>query len=303
MIFPVVAALCSAATFAVGSALQHRAASAVSTEESGQRVIARLFRRRSWVFGLVLSAVAFGLHALALSRGELALVQPVIVSGIVFAVLFRAALDRHLPRPPGDRLADPDLGRAGPVRRRPVEPVRARPAASTMKSPSWSSASIVAGADHACGRPGEVRSARGLLLGAAAGTLFGLVAGLLKLVTVQAQSGLGHALGHWSLWVLIVVGGVCGAAQPAGLSERAAVDHRTDAEHRPGAGLDHLRHHRVRRAVRRLGAGLRRRDRRAGADGHRDLATGRAAVQRFADRRATERSRAEPAVSAISGDG
>ena len=48
----------------------------------------------------------------------------------------------------------------------------------------------------------------GLLLGAAAGTLFGLVAGLLKLVTVQAQSGLGHALGHWSLWVLVVVG-VC----------------------------------------------------------------------------------------------
>ena len=47
----------------------------------------------------------------------------------------------------------------------------------------------------------------GLLLGAAAGTLFGLVAGLLKLVTVQAQSGLGHALGHWSLWVLVVVGG------------------------------------------------------------------------------------------------
>ena len=63
-------------------------------------MIARLFRRRSWVFGLVLSAVAFGLHALALSRGELALVQPVIVSGIVFAVLFRAALDRHLPSRP-----------------------------------------------------------------------------------------------------------------------------------------------------------------------------------------------------------
>ena len=56
---------------------------------------------------------------------------------------------------------------------------------------------------------GRVKSDRysGILLGAAAGTLFGLVAGLLKLVTVQAQSGLGHALGHWSLWVLIVVGG------------------------------------------------------------------------------------------------
>ena len=83
----------------MGSALQHRAASAVSTRNPGQRVIARLLRRRSWVFGLLLSAVAFGLHALALSRGELALVQPVIVSGIVFAVLFGAALDRHRPAP------------------------------------------------------------------------------------------------------------------------------------------------------------------------------------------------------------
>ena len=205
MIFPVVAALCSAATFAVGSALQHRAASAVSTEESGQRVIARLLRRRSWVFGLVLSAVAFGLHALALSRGELALVQPVIVSGIVFAVLFRAALDRHLPsRPVVGWLI---LTWAGLALFVVVRSSRSAPAQGVSHEIAFVVVGVaVAGLITIAA--GKVKADRhaGLLLGAAAGTLFGLVAGLLKLVTVQAQSGLGHALAHWSLWVLIVVG-------------------------------------------------------------------------------------------------
>jgi len=205
VIFPVVAALCSAATFAVGSALQHRAASAVSTEESGQRVIARLLRRRSWVFGLVLSAVAFGLHALALSRGELALVQPVIVSGIVFAVLFRAALDRHLPsRPVVGWLI---LTWAGLALFVVVRSSRSAPAQGVSHEIAFVVVGVaVAGLiTIAAGKVKADRNA-GLLLGAAAGTLFGLVAGLLKLVTVQAQSGLGHALAHWSLWVLIVVG-------------------------------------------------------------------------------------------------
>ena len=205
MIFPVVAALCSAATFAVGSALQHRAASAVSTEESGQRVIARLLRRRSWVFGLVLSAVAFGLHALALSRGDLALVQPVIVSGIVFAVLFRAALDRHLPsRPVVGWLI---LTWAGLALFVVVRSSRSAPAQGVSHEIAFVVVGVaVAGLITVAA--GKVKADRhaGLLLGAAAGTLFGLVAGLLKLVTVQAQSGLGHALAHWSLWVLIVVG-------------------------------------------------------------------------------------------------
>ena len=206
MIAPVVAALCSAATFAAGSALQHRAASAVSTETSGQRVIARLLKRRSWLIGLLLSAVAFGLHALALSRGELALVQPVIVSGIVFAVLFRSALDRHLPsrRVVGWLI----LTWAGLALFVAIRSSRSAPAHGVNHEVAFVVVGVVvAGAITLAA--GRVRSDRysGLLLGAAAGTLFGQVAGLLKLVTVQAHSGLGHALGHWSLWVLMVVGG------------------------------------------------------------------------------------------------
>ena len=128
------------------------------------------------------------------------------------------------------------------------------------------------------------------MLGAAAGTLFGLVAGLLKLVTVQAQSGLGHALAHWSLWVLIVVG--AGAVL---LNQRAYQNARLSIT----APMLNIAQVLVAITFGIIVFGERfdgstlafvAEDRRAGADGDRNLATGRAADQRFADRRATERS-------------
>ena len=47
---------------------------------------------------------------------------------------------------------------------------------------------------------------RGLLLGGAAGLLFGLVAGLLKLVLAQASHSWGQIFTHWTLWTLLAVG-------------------------------------------------------------------------------------------------
>ena len=47
---------------------------------------------------------------------------------------------------------------------------------------------------------------RGLLLGSAAGLLFGLVAGLVKLVLAQASHGWGQIFTHWTLWTLLAVG-------------------------------------------------------------------------------------------------
>jgi hypothetical protein len=47
--------------------------------------------------------------------------------------------------------------------------------------------------------------ARALLLGSAAGTLFGLVAGLVK-VTLSAGINLHNVVFHWSLWALLALG-------------------------------------------------------------------------------------------------
>jgi hypothetical protein len=52
---------------------------------------------RIWVWALGVGGLAF--HGLALSNGPIALVQPIIISGIVFAVPVRAAISRRLPGP------------------------------------------------------------------------------------------------------------------------------------------------------------------------------------------------------------
>lgn len=206
MFLAVATALASAACFAAGSAVQHRAAhTAASSPESGVALLARLIRRRSWLLGLALSAVAFALHALALSQGDLALVQPVIVSGVVFAVLIRAGLDRQLP--PRRVLIWLPLTWAGLALFLFV-----RPDGSTGKQDPGGAIWFVAAtvlvvvitrvlAQHAV-----VDRRRGVLLGAASGALFGLVAGLVKTVLSHLDEGLPAVLTHWTVYALVLTG-------------------------------------------------------------------------------------------------
>ena len=206
VLFAVVAALASAACFAAGSALQQRVAGASSaSEESGTSFVARLFRRPSWLVGLGLSAIAFGLHALALSRGDLALVQPVIVSGIVFAVLIRSGLDRRWPpRRTMIWLVLTWVGLALFLLVRPTPTTNA--VRSSLAVVFVLCGCVLAVVAMLLARRSQPDRLRGLLLGSAAGLLFGLVAGLVKLVLAQAGHGWAQVLTHWTLWTLIAVG-------------------------------------------------------------------------------------------------
>jgi drug/metabolite transporter (DMT)-like permease len=206
VLFAVVAALASAACFAGGSALQHRVASASSaSEESRTGFVARLVRRPSWLIGLALCAVAFGLHALALSRGDLALVQPVIVSGIVFAVVIRAALERR--RPPRRTMIWLVLTWAGLALFLLVRPASSTGSVHSSLAPVFVITGVLAAVvAMLAARRFQQDRLRGLLLGSAAGVLFGLVAGLLKLVLAQAGEGWGQIFTHWTVWTLLAVG-------------------------------------------------------------------------------------------------
>lgn len=203
----VLLALAAAAVFGTATALQHRAASDVSgAEVASGRLLARLLRRPSWLVGICLSGVAFVLHVAALHEGSLSLVQPIVVTTTVFAVFVRSALDRTRPD-----LAEVvwalctcaglTLFVVSAGVRVPHHPPGERESALFVVV-----AVLLAVSACLVARSTRVPARRGFLLGVAAGIGYGLTAGLIKTSTSHARDGLLPLLGHWSLWLVPVVG-------------------------------------------------------------------------------------------------
>ena len=188
--------LSSAAGFAMSNALQHQAAGRVP--ESIHRALGLLLhlaRQRLW---LVATAVSFGamlLHAVALRLGSLALVQPLMLVGVVLAVPLRAALERRLPDAVGDPRRVLDGGGPGSVRR------LSRTHAVGMRRHSIPGGAAMVGVCLDGGR--GVLSAPPVALprtpwaravgqpcsGLGAGLMFGVAAGLLKVIGAHGRSG------------------------------------------------------------------------------------------------------------------
>ncbi|MFE1884917.1 DMT family transporter [Streptomyces diastatochromogenes] len=90
-------AVAGAASNAVGTAFQRKAAS--TSRRGGVRLLAELVRRPAWVLGMagVIGAALF--QSLALVNGPLALVQPLFILELPFALLVAGPLmHRRLPR-------------------------------------------------------------------------------------------------------------------------------------------------------------------------------------------------------------
>ncbi|AKJ08840.1 membrane protein [Streptomyces incarnatus] len=89
-------AVAGAASNAVGTAFQRKAASASS--RGGLRLLAELVRRPFWVIGMCGVVCAALFQSLALVNGPLALVQPLFILELPFALLVAAPLmHRRLP--------------------------------------------------------------------------------------------------------------------------------------------------------------------------------------------------------------
>jgi hypothetical protein len=207
VLLPLLAAFGSAATFGLSSSLQHRVVGTTdSTTHTGLVLLRRLAHSPSWVVGICLSVGAFALHAVAISLGSLALVQPVIVSGIVFAVLIRSALDRRLPS--SSEVAWSLVTWLGLSLF--IAVVHATPASDAPDGRlalGFSVASLlVAAAAVRRARASSVPERQGLWFGVAAGVLFGLVAGLLKMVAGLAAVGPAEVLLRWPAWVMVPAG-------------------------------------------------------------------------------------------------
>lgn len=200
----VIAALGSACGFAISTSLQHRAVtvSAPSSRRSGG-LFKFLLRSPAWLLGLLVGGLAFTLHAVAVKHGALAVVQPIMVSGLVFALPVRAALDRQ--RPKKSDLAWAAVTATGLA----LFVIAANPATGAGDSrnvPAMIFMLVGLTAAFVFSRIGvKSKSAmrRGVLLGSAAGILFGVVAGILKIVVLDASEG---QVNYWAISALILLG-------------------------------------------------------------------------------------------------
>jgi drug/metabolite transporter (DMT)-like permease len=83
----VVTSLLAGAAIAASGVLQQRAASRRPREEQlSPRLVVHLFSDRGWLAGLGLAGLSYGFQAVALTLGPLALVQPLVVSELLFAI-------------------------------------------------------------------------------------------------------------------------------------------------------------------------------------------------------------------------
>jgi drug/metabolite transporter (DMT)-like permease len=197
-------ALLSALAAATSSVLQHRSARR-APQQRAHRLLGHLLTRPAWIAGLLAAGVGLVLHAVALAHGQLAVVQPLLVSGMLFALPVSALLERR--QPSGVEWLWALILVAGLA----AFLVAARPSAGRVALDAdvlaWATFGgvIVVGLVTLAGLRWAHRHAA-LLLGTAAGIGYGVDAALLKQTTTIAQLGIIHLLTDWPLYAFLGVG-------------------------------------------------------------------------------------------------
>jgi uncharacterized membrane protein len=89
MTFTVVFALAAAFSNAVNLMTQHSASAGAPEREKGWRLVAYLFRQPLWLLGWIAAVGGFAFQAVALHYGQLSVVQPILVTELVFVLVLR----------------------------------------------------------------------------------------------------------------------------------------------------------------------------------------------------------------------
>jgi drug/metabolite transporter (DMT)-like permease len=205
----IVCALLAALSSAVSVNTQHIASTADPRRSSGWRLVLYLFRNPLWLFGWVALAGSFLFQALALHNGMVSVVQPLLVTELIFALVLRRFWIHQSIRLVtwgGGALACAGLA----VFLVAGEPRGGQP---TPASHHW----IVAGAACSVGAAVLVAlaqwgspSRRAALYASAAGTMWALEAVFIKTTTdTLTQFGVAGMFLHWPVYAL-AAGGVVG---------------------------------------------------------------------------------------------
>lgn len=201
----IVLALVAALFFALGTVLQQRAGLEKPASTEGAGLLVQMAKRPVWLAGIAADAIGFLCQAVALAIGRLAVVQPLLVSTVVFALPLGAKLT-------GQKVRRLDVAAAFLV-------VVALVGFLTIADPSGGRDDAPLGGwlltigicAAVCvplvilGRFGRAPK-RAALLGTATGVLFALSAALTKVVADQFDDDLLGIFTHWQLYALVVVG-------------------------------------------------------------------------------------------------
>jgi drug/metabolite transporter (DMT)-like permease len=207
----VLLALGAALAYAAASVLQQREAEADAGTDQGSavgggvRLVLRLARRPIWLAGLGADALGYGFQAVALGVGELLVVQPVLTSGILFALPAGAWWSgRRLTRADFAWACILAIGLATFLLLAGSE--GGKDFASTE---AWVVCALIAAPVLTTCLIAGTRSRgtqRAVLFAFTTGALFGITAALTKSSVVLIDHHGAGALTHWEPYVLVVLG-------------------------------------------------------------------------------------------------
>jgi drug/metabolite transporter (DMT)-like permease len=199
-------ALMAAFLFAVAASLQQKGALNLDgVSLANPMSLVRLVGQRMWLLGTVALLVGYVLQAGALDRGRLAVIQPLLVTTIVFALPLGWLLtNQHVGRREIGGAAVIILGLGAFT-------IYGDPAGGKDNAPNdeWAIAIVVLAAICAgllvLGRHGTPTKVAAVY-GSVAGVLFGLSAALTKPTVELLHEGVGVMLSHWQCYALAVAG-------------------------------------------------------------------------------------------------
>lgn len=199
-------AILAAVAFAFAATLWQRASMASGIEAGQGKAFLRLLTNWVWLLGLVAQILGVLLQAAALDRGRVSIIQPLLVTTVVWALPLGYFLTgQTVTRRHG-------LGAVIVVVGLAVFGSVGDPAGGVDDAPTsdWIAAYLVIGA--VCvgimlfGRRGGI-SAKAAVYGTVAGILYGVSAVLMKPVVERLHAdGFEAVLSNWQLWVMAVTG-------------------------------------------------------------------------------------------------
>ncbi|MDN5797377.1 MAG: DMT family transporter [Intrasporangium sp.] len=200
------AALVAAAFFGAAGVLQHQAARSVP-ERVPLRVglLVQLVRIPGFRYGVICAALGFGLQILALHAAPLPVVQPILVTGVLFYLLWGTLF---LDRPVDPKLV---LGALLALAGLSGFLVVASPTAGTSNISgvavlplSIALAGVVVICLAVAARTHSEN--RSIPFAIATAVFYGVTAGLVRSLVTQPYDGVGGLFTHWQLYAIAVVG-------------------------------------------------------------------------------------------------